>query len=40
MIEPDNEGASFTQGSEVLLVRQDGSKFYAIENDNQIMSGM
>lgn len=38
MIEPDNEDESFTQGSEVLLVRQDGSKFYAIVNDNQFMS--
>ena len=39
MIEPDIAGDIFSQGSEVLLVRQDGSKFYAIENENQIMNG-
>jgi len=37
MIEPDNEPDVFPQGQEVLLVRQDGSRFYAIENDNQVM---
>lgn len=38
LIEPDNEEDLFVQGSEVLLVRKDSSKFYAIENKNQIMS--
>lgn len=38
MIEPDQEDISFPQGSEVLLVRQDGVKFYAIVNDNPFMS--
>jgi len=40
MIEPDNDGDVFDQGSQVLLVRQDGTKFYAIENDNRTMSGV
>ena len=40
MIEPDIAGDIFSQGSEVLLVRQDGSKFYAIKNENQIMNGV
>lgn len=40
MIEPDNDGDVFDQGSQVLLVRQDGTKFYAIENNNQTMSGV
>lgn len=38
LIEPDNEEDLFVKGSEVLLVRKDSSKFYAIENKNQIMS--
>ena len=37
MIEPDNEEDVFVQGSQVLLVRQDGTKFFAIDNDNIIM---
>jgi len=37
MIEPDNVGDSFSQGREVLLVRLEGSKFYAIANDNKLM---
>ena len=40
MIEPDIEGDIFVQGSKVLLVRQSGSKFYAIKNENQIMNGV
>ena len=40
MIEPDIAGDIFSQGSEVLLVRQDGSKFYAIKNENHIMNGV
>ena len=38
MIEPDNKTDSFAQGSEVLLVRQNGSIFYAIKSDNHIMT--
>lgn len=37
MIEPDNKQDVFLQGSSALLVRRNGSKFYAIENNNQIM---
>ena len=40
MVEPDIEGDIFVQGSKVLLVRQSGSKFYAIKNENQIMNGV
>jgi hypothetical protein len=30
MLEPDNEGEEFTQGAEVLIVRQSGATFFAI----------
>lgn len=33
MVEPDNEHESFTQGAQILLVRQAGSTFYAITDD-------
>lgn len=34
MVEPDNEAESFNKGDEVLLVRQSGSVFKVIENNN------
>ncbi len=37
MIEPDNDDDAFNQGTEVLLVRQDGIKFFAIANSNNVM---
>ena len=37
MVEPDNAGDIFVQGGQVLLVRRDGSKFYAIKNENRII---
>ncbi len=37
MIEPDIEGAEFAQGSEVLLIRKDGAKFFAIANEHDAL---
>ena len=34
MVEPDNEGEEFPQGSKVLLVKQNGAKFFAIKDYN------
>jgi hypothetical protein len=34
MIEPDAEGDVFDTGSQVLLVKQSGARFYAIKNPN------
>lgn len=39
MVEPDEGNTEFNQGSEVLLVRRDGAKFFAITNDNEMMQG-
>lgn len=38
MIEPDNDDEQFSQGTDVLLVRQEGAKFYAIANTHQAMT--
>jgi hypothetical protein len=36
MVEPHEEGASFTQGDEVLLVRREGELFYALDGQGPI----
>lgn len=38
MIEPDIADAAFEQGSEVLLVRSEGAKFFAIANTHAALS--
>ena len=38
MIEPDREDEVLTQGTEVLIVRQIGSRFRAIANTNPSLS--
>lgn len=37
MIEPDLEGTEFRQGDQVLIVKQTGTGFKAIENDHSVL---
>jgi len=37
MIEPDDKSETFIQGQNVLLIRDDGIKFYAIDNHHTMM---
>jgi hypothetical protein len=38
MAEPDSDGATFSQGNEVLIVRKDDKQFYVIANTNEYMT--
>jgi len=38
LVEPDLEGAGFSAGDEVLLVRRNGSRFWAIHNPHESLS--
>lgn len=38
MIEPDEEQQTFVQGSQVLLVRNEGATFFAIVNEHEALS--
>jgi hypothetical protein len=37
MVEPDDAGVEFPQGSEVILVRREGSRFTAIANSHDLL---
>ena len=38
LVEPDVEGTSFSAGEEVLLVRRNGGRFWAIHNPHEVLS--
>lgn len=39
LVEPDEDGAVFAQGAEVLLVERRGAVFFAVANDNPALAG-
>ena len=39
MVEPDMQGVSFAQGTQVILVRKSGSRFLVIENSHEQLRG-